>query len=54
MKTAPGFVAFTCARCGAIGVVGDGESLSERRDCVPDATGTDAAEPDAGLRDRRS
>ena len=37
MKTHPDYVAYTCARCGAIGVVAAGESLSELR--------TVAAEP---------
>jgi hypothetical protein len=31
MKTHPDCVAYTCARCGAIGVVAGGESLSQLR-----------------------
>ena len=31
MKTAPGFIAYTCSQCGAIGVVGGHEPLSQLR-----------------------
>jgi hypothetical protein len=45
MKTAPGFVALTCARCGAIGIVGGGEPISELRvwGAAPDGAHFDCA-----------
>ena len=35
MKTAPDFIAYTCSQCGAIGVVGGHEPVSQLRVWAP-------------------
>jgi len=43
MKTAPDFIAYTCSQCGAIGVVGGHEPLSQLRVWAPASNDRGAA-----------
>jgi hypothetical protein len=48
MKTHPDCVAYTCARCGAIGVVTGGESLSKLRAVAAEPASTADADRGCG------